>query len=225
MRVLILVISDDSHTVYAENRRLWRETPRPSNVEVYFIERSPRAKEAVLEGDVLTVPGEENSPGIVRKTVEAFDYFLKSGHSYDWVVRTNLSSHYHIPRLLSFLETRPTTRYYGGARVCYGNIVYATGCGMYLTPDVCEILQTHRDALYSVGIIDDVDIGCILGEHGIVLEDLNSQYTDFTNRTDFSPEECRGFHFRLKQDGVDRSRVEPEARRRLMEILKNPAPQ
>lgn len=226
MRVLVLVISDSSHPVYEHHRRMWRETPKHPEFDVFFIESRPDVDTPHVNGDTFATPGHETFRGIIRKTIDALDYFLEPGHPYDWVVRTNLSSHYHFPGLSSFLSSKTPTQYYGGYAGWYNGIPYISGSGIYMSPDICDILRAHRNKIYSIGIMDDVDIGFFLHSQGIVARGCECR-TDFYSVENFHPSKCLGFHYRIKhyQDTHRRIEHEPEIRRRLMEVLANPAPQ
>jgi hypothetical protein len=52
MRVLVVVISDDSQPVYAVHRALWRKVTHPA-FRVVFVTSRPDITESILEGDVL----------------------------------------------------------------------------------------------------------------------------------------------------------------------------
>ena len=124
----------------------------------YFIVNAS-VPEIILAGDTLLIPGTESYEGILAKTLTAFDYFL-SRDSYDFVVRTNVSSIWDYPKLLAKLSTRPHSGYYGGSiGGGFGHLMYASGSGMVLTPDVCKKLSTV--AFNFQWVDDDVAIGII----------------------------------------------------------------
>ena len=92
-KVLVLVIANSHHPVYDRHRQFWRDTPKHPNVDVRFLECDPQLAMPTVRGDTFFTPGRECYEAILRKTLDAFEYFLTPGHPYQWVVRTNLSSH------------------------------------------------------------------------------------------------------------------------------------
>jgi hypothetical protein len=153
MSVLILVIYNPS-PLYDAQRDFWRRM----NIPAYFITLD-NVPEITLDGDTLRIPGIETYENILLKTLIAIDYFTNR-NSYDFVIRTNISSIWDYPQLLTKLSTLPKTNLYcglpGGVR---GDMSYVSGSGMILTPDVCKKLIDSKDVLLGFGNIDDVDIG------------------------------------------------------------------
>lgn len=169
MKILMLVISSDTHPVYAKHREVWRTYQKSHpDVDVVFLQYSPLVYAPTRTADTLFFRGTERYGSILRKTLDAIAYFLPKA-PYTHVVRTNLSSVWDFPRLIAYLEQQPTTRLYAGFSCGAEGIPwnYVSGAGILLSRDVAELLWTHRQRALSVGAIDDVDIGYAMQSLGI----------------------------------------------------------
>jgi len=116
------------------------------------------------ENKTLYVKGNECLiPGILHKTVEALSYFLSTAPTYTHVWRTNLSSVLDFAGLHEYLDTIPSTGFYGGyvGKAVNENIFFASGAGFLMSRDVAEYLIRNKVSL-RYDLIDDVAIGALL---------------------------------------------------------------
>lgn len=161
MKVLFLIISDDSLPVYAEHRDVYRSyLPGHPNIDYAFITNDPTISTPTLDGDTLRIPGEEGFMRIIHKTIESIRYF--DPKKYDYIVRTNLSSVWIPERLLSALGSFPKKGVYAGPFGYYKGIEFVGGCGIIVSSDVAELLCEQSENVYSVPELDDVAIGMVL---------------------------------------------------------------
>jgi hypothetical protein len=190
-RLLVLVISSTDEPVYNEHKEAWRSYMRSfSNLDTYFLEMGETLG---VSGDVFTCPGTESYRDIILKTVAAFKWFpIKS---YDYVLRTNLSSLWHFPRLLKHIETLPQKGVYAGFQGTRDGVPFASGAGILMSSDVVTRILHHESELLSVNIMDDVDIGTLANRLDIPL--LPLPRTDILSSS--IPADLSGFHFRVKQ--------------------------
>ncbi len=111
MKILVLIIASDNLPVYVEEQKIWRAYMHlnPKHVEAYFIKADPTLSTPfAIKEDIIWARGAENvRPGVLNKTLLAFEALLPRLHEFDYVIRTNLSSFYVFPRLFTFLETLP----------------------------------------------------------------------------------------------------------------------
>jgi hypothetical protein len=166
-KVLMLVIYNPS-PLYDAQRDFWRRYMNSSpHISCYFVACS-QVSEVTLDGDTLYIPGTESYEGITRKTLDALEYFLWSTETYDFIIRTNISSIWDYPKLLTYLQSLPSTNVYagkpGGVR---GDMTFVSGSGIVMTPDVCQKLVDARTLALSFAIIDDVDIGYTFERLGV----------------------------------------------------------
>ena len=158
----MLVIYNPS-PLYDSQRDFWRRTMK---TPYYFI-KFDTVDTITLEGDTLLIPGIESYEGIITKTLDALEYFLQRD-SYDFIIRTNISSIWDYPRLITHLSTLPSSGVYsglcGGSR---GSMNFVSGSGIIFTPDVCMKLLGAREFIKTIQTIDDVDIGFTCEHLGI----------------------------------------------------------
>lgn len=114
-KVIILIIASNGDG-YSELTECWRKyMNRFSGVRSFFVYSDPTIQMDmhVTNDTIIHRSSESIAPGILYKTIAAFSVcntFFKC----DYIVRTNLSSFIHIPRLLTFLNTQRLTGYAGG---------------------------------------------------------------------------------------------------------------
>lgn len=178
-RTLILVIVSFDKPVYYEMLHLWKQRNLQN---VWFIQCKPAGEwigdivndlpkqslcdclELDIQNQTLYVKGDECLiPGILHKTVEALSFFLSTDPSIEYVWRTNLSSVVDVDRLEKYLDTIPSTKFYGGyvGKAVNENIFFASGAGFLMSRDVAEYLVANKASL-RYDLIDDVAIGALL---------------------------------------------------------------
>ena len=209
----MLIISSDTEPVYEKHRQVWRLYMNSNpQIECYFIQY--RDGPQAIEGNTFWLTGKESFPAILTKTLDSLDYFLKKD-SYDFIVRTNMSSLWNFKTLLKHLETLPREKVYNGFIGYYNDIIYISGSGIIMSPDVANTLLQNREIAESVNIIDDVDIGYALNKVGINCS--LAKRTDFYSREmyDNSTYDSLAYHYRVKHNTHMRHE-EPEVMRELL---------
>ncbi len=163
------------------------------HISCYFIVNST-VPEITLDGDTLRIPGVESYEGIMKKTLDALEYLL-ARNTYDFIIRTNISSIWDYPTLIAHLKTLPPTGVYaglsGGIR---GSMTWISGAGMILTPDVCKKLIDARELALSFNVIDDIDIGYTFQQLGIPI--THGQRFDVYDDTSHIP--AGFYHYRVR---------------------------
>lgn len=204
-KLLILIISTDNFPgcplvfPYKKLQEIWRSYMHldHEHVKAYFIRANPNlATEYQLEGDVLWSKTEESlKPGILNKTILSMEYFLPRLQEFDFVLRTNLSSFYVIPKLLDFLKQLPKENTY-----CASGENFGSGCGYILSTDLIKNIVQKKNILLGNNGDDDVVMGYFLRDTGISLRpaprtDLLCLQDWFEYRSRVNPDD---FHFRVK---------------------------
>ena len=165
MKVLILIISSDTEPVYDEHRKVWLSYMNSKKeIECYFIQY--RDGPQAIEGNTFWLEGKESFSAIITKTLDSLDYFLKRG-SYDFIIRTNMSSLWNFNALLKYLETLPSEKVYNGFIGHFNNFQFASGSGYIMTSDICNLLIQNRQLVESYPELDDVAVGFSLNKLGI----------------------------------------------------------
>lgn len=214
MRVLVLVISDDSLPVYAQNREAMRECVFNTHpdFDCYFIENNPNVEASGITGARADTFVSKSYGGfgfpIIQKTAEAIAFFTEKTE-YDFVLRTNLSSFWVFSLLARVVKTLPTKGCLYGIIGDHHNKPFVSGAGMLMSIDVARYISR---SWRQVDCPDD-DVGMsqlaayggaifILGRRLDLPYGLNSlQSTDFL--------EDKHYHYRLK--ALDPSKRHEEA--------------
>jgi hypothetical protein len=215
MKVLMLVISSDSEPVYAEHRKIWSKYMNSNPyIHCYFIQY--RDAPQALEENTFWLQGEESFPDILTKTFHSIDYFLKKD-SYDFIVRTNLSSVWNFNVLLENLKTLPTEKVYNGIIGNDKGIVFVSGSGFIMSEDVARGLLQNCQIAQSVRVMDDVDIGYTLNKLGII--PTLGKRTDFYSREmyDKSIYDSSVYHYRIKWNNLNMRYQEAEVMSELLD--------
>jgi hypothetical protein len=233
---LMLIITSDEQPVYLELQDLWRSYMHnyKQEIDVYFLKSNPNLDEdCVIKGDTVWTRTEESlKPGILNKTILAFEYFRKN-HTleYDFIIRTNLSSMYVMPKLFDYLNTLPHSHVYAGSRMSHSGdwSTYgwnqAGGCGIIFSPDIVDFLLIHKNALFNNGRWnDDHEIGTLLIDNNIKY--LYHPRCNFYSMNEFNtlknslPHNI--FHYRVKDSNDQlRSQNDPKIYRWLLKTYYN----
>jgi len=229
LKTLILIIATNDKPAYQELQKVWEiyMNSDPAHFEVYFLRADPtQTEKAVVNKDKneITLKTHEGFvPGILNKTLMAFEAIEPRLDEFDYVIRTNLSSFYYYPNLLNFLNTLPRTNCYCGVslglplklspEISY--ISFVSGSGIILSKDLARLLAKDHNELkrYKNDLPDDVFIGLFYQSK------LVSPYP--ANRVDFPLHQMwldskdsidpTAFHFRAKNSYELRSIEDPYA--------------
>jgi hypothetical protein len=165
MKILMLIISSDNEHVYAEHRKFWLTYMNSSpSIEAYFIQYRNGPQE--IQGNTFWLSGKESLKHLTTKTIDSMKYFLTKD-SYDFIVRTNMSSFWNFKALIKFLETLPKQNVYSGIIGNHNGIPFVSGSGFIMSNDVAKLLIDNRNIAESVCIVDDVDIGYTMDKLGV----------------------------------------------------------
>lgn len=178
MRILNLVLysNDESFDSMKDITSQYYKTFE--NVTTLYFKYTPSLQQDVLlDGDILHIKGNESYvPGILSKTLKAFEYAANISEQYDFVIRTNISTVINL-NLLSQTLSNHSDLYYGGI-LCqlkyitegsgidpkYKNFHYVSGLGIILSKDALKYV-VHNNELIDKNIIDDVAIGILFATY------------------------------------------------------------
>lgn len=186
MKVLILSIYHDT-PIYRQMCSLqtkYINEVMSKNIDYYFVTfRSEQEELVVREDNFLYVKGTETYLGITDKTLKALKYSLEMT-SYDYIIRTNVSTIILFPCLTSLLRTLPKNEVYMGGILITLNwldfkaginettiqtlslrgLKYIQGTSIILSKDTAEFILQHR-SLINDELVDDVSIGLFIRNH------------------------------------------------------------
>lgn len=206
VKLLVVIIASDGFPVYTELQKIWRSYMHldPEHVEVYFMKGDPHLPNLCeIRGDEIWVRTEESIiPGLINKTIISLDtLWPRVQTEFDYVLRTNLSSFYHFPRLLQFLQNAPRTNFYCGTDI--GSPGIASGCGFLMSPDIARMLIDNKNYfINNRAAEDDVIMGRFFRDRGVRLRPHARMdfftMQDWYRQKDHIPTDF--FHFRIKND-------------------------
>ena len=165
-KAIFLIISSNDNDIYIEFKKLHRiylKNYRPF-IKYYFIEYRDNQESIVMEeDDHIYIKGEESiNPGMILKTCVAINY-LNQTKDYEYIVRTNLSTLFHMPNLLDFLYRIPNNNSCAG----FSFRGFITGTGIILSKDVSNLivnnflsfdLEQHNEDVLISGILNNLKI-------------------------------------------------------------------
>lgn len=188
---LIILIIASKESSYDYFTKCWREYMNSFEDVYSFLIYSDIniTTDFFITKDTITYKSNEcNIPGIFEKTTASMNLCTQL-FDYDYLLRTNLSSFFHIPRLLTYLENQPKTNYIASQYYNLPNhpnkrpeqiavneffgkelndkFVFMHGAGFILSHDiVTKYLSVVRNDLVSfnkaIRLPDDVAISMLL---------------------------------------------------------------
>lgn len=167
MKVLNLIISDNSSDIYIKLKEQWRRYMNAHpDVTSYFLECDSTSQEVYKRDDTIYVPTEECLvPGIFIKTQKGILFGIQEYTGYDYIIRTNLSSFWIWNRVIQYLESKPRTNFVSSIPGEYYGLLFPSGCGMILSIDVATLIANHIGDINSLA--DDLIIGQVLSYNKI----------------------------------------------------------
>lgn len=146
---------------------------------IYYRYDANLAEEYIMSGNVLYIKGEESLiPGILKKTVSAFEYILNQGilHDYDYIIRSNISTIVDFSLLEEELLQRPVT-FYGGGNIInlqwkgggitdekWFGTLFAQGTSIILTEEAVKCVVNNQNKI-RYDIVDDVALAIFFKEY------------------------------------------------------------
>jgi len=186
-KIIFLIISSDNEPVYKQMKEL---SPKYYNmyseqIKYFFIEHKQINEEIIEENNNLYINGIESFiPGIYQKSIKAIEY-INNKYSYDYVIRTNLSTFWHIENLFNLLNMKPKTNFAAG----YAFQGFISGTGIIMSRDVGNIVTSNLNSSY---IGDDVAISRTIESNGINLYDITEYKWGFLiPQIDNLPSNCK----------------------------------
>jgi len=119
---------------------------------------------ATQSGDRIDVDVPDFWGNLAAKTVTAFRHVLKE-HSFDYLYRPNTSSYNYLPLLRQYVQSLPSTRYYGGPIHPTPDVCHVNGAGILMSRDMVEL--TAYDPSFDWEQGDDEAIAHSLARAGV----------------------------------------------------------
>lgn len=161
------------------------------NLLFYFTQmRENQAKHIEIdqEKNMIYVKGKEALMTILKKTVDAMKYIIKTHENeFDFLVRTNISTVINIHLLQKFLCKVPPSKYYGGGHILkcsWGQdrrmwgVWFSQGTGIIFSKDIVDEICKNDDCL-EYDIIDDVSFGRYIRKYHPDIFDNTDKYIKY----------------------------------------------
>jgi len=170
---LIMLVISSYDDIYNDMRKTWKNYMHKfDDVKIYFLHCKNDLETTLYvdenESTIYYKCEESLIPGIFLKSIHAMDYCQQT-FNYDYLLRTNMSSLYNIPKLIDFLDNQPKTNFAGGRNEIYYNISFISGAGMIISKDLVEkmltTIFTENTINHVFGLPDDVLLGYIINLH------------------------------------------------------------
>lgn len=190
------MIASNNLDIYHEHEKCWRSYSKShADVTVYFIRQREDVTHTYIDGDTIWSSGHEATERVFEKTVAAFK--LLNPDSYNYLVRTNLSSVWNFSKLIEFCTTLPKRNVFCGVLGNPG----ISGAGMILSPDVVQTLANYNGPIERC-MWDDIDFGKIAALCNI--PSTPATRYDLRSRVQVDKYWMYGYHYYLKnmQNGV-----------------------
>ena len=162
-RVIILVLSLHLNSLVINNRKVWHQYMHlDPKIKVFLVYGNSFHGER-LESDLVFMDIEEdNSPGMLNKTVKAMEY-IDQHYTYDFFLRTNLGTFGDFKKLKNYLDILPASLCYSGDGPF--SDAYLSGTDTLVNGYMVKEFLEHRDKL-NYEIAEDAAMGHIF--HGVM---------------------------------------------------------
>ena len=168
-----------------------------------------------LSSNRATFVSYEGFGGLIPTTVSALKYALEECNP-DLIIRTNVSSYWNLKSLRNIAGQLPKSGFYGGVpgpipRSVTKTITtksYASGAGIFMSPDIAELLVSKHEEL-DLALIDDLSIGSFMHSRKISLTSMERRDLSYPgDALTLSEEELNStYHFRCKSGAILRDDV------------------
>ena len=233
-KAIILVLASDNDPLYSFFKKVYESYMHENpNIKVFFtygggttFER--QTYDLVYDDLKETVM----PPDITMKVTRAIE-FIDNNFSYDFLIRTNLSTFWDFEKLLQRLETLPKTRCLVGRVNAVPNSV--TGTSMVISSDLIKPMLAHQHLInqkFPKYIAEDRLLsGIITNQLGVEIIQSNRFIQLFEKHTEYNEEEITSIikqakttdvdHYRVKNFRGNRMEIDTQIMRLLLKIYYN----
>ncbi len=175
LKILNLVLYSDNKIYNKMKYLLEKYYKHYKNVKTIFYKFTNTIEEEYqLQNNILNIKGIETYiPGILDKTIKAFEFFKNDINNYDYIIRSNISTIINFGKLEKILLNK---KYDYGLRFWENNIeiennnikeklpYFASGTSILFSPKLLNFIIDNKQ-LINYNLIDDVSIGEFIYKH------------------------------------------------------------
>ena len=159
-KAILLVLASNNSPVYKQFKKVYQSyLYENSNIKVLFVYGKCDLYHR-MDYDLVFDDIEENYyPGMITKTIRAFEY-INQNYTYDFLIRTNLSTFWDFERLVKRLDTLSTINCLTGTlRNCVYKVQkspqYISGVDLILSSNLVEQLVNNQYEVCSWDLPED----------------------------------------------------------------------
>jgi hypothetical protein len=161
-RAVILVLASNNNEIYKNGRKVWKKYMNiDPTIKVYFVYgRLFEPLEDQDENDFIFSNIDGGHPISIDRTVEAMK-IIQSKVTYDFFIRTNISTFWDFEKLHLHLNDLPTKQCYSGDGPLPGynsNGFYLSGTDTIVTPEMIDMMINNIH-LIDFQIVEDAAMG------------------------------------------------------------------
>ena len=171
-KIVVLILDSDNNEIYKFNRLVWKQYMNSNkNVLCLFLRYSDNLSckyRLDLKENTLYVPGVEeySCQAIYTKTLKGFK-FCHENLSYDYLLRTNLSSFWVFDKLLNYMKCRQHGKYILGRFMtnkdeCSSH--FLSGTSIMIPNNFIPLIFNHTK---TTKIMDDIEISEFYRSQGV----------------------------------------------------------
>lgn len=158
-KAIILVLASDNNYLYKQFREVYKQYLNSHSDIKVFLVYGNNVDFKQQEHDLVFDVEENYYPGMITKTLLALDYVNKN-YSYDYVIRTNLSTFWVFDKLLYRLSSLPKLNCFTGkGRSCtYKQVkspIYISGVNLVISADLVDPIVDKADLVTSWDLPED----------------------------------------------------------------------
>jgi hypothetical protein len=210
-RAVMLVLASNNNTIYKNCRKVWKAYMNiDPTIKVFFVYGRILLEDSLdyydAESDIIIDTPESL---LIKKTIEAMK-LIQSKVTYDFFIRTNLSTFWDFKKLHLHLNQLPSSNCYSGDGPLPGynsNGYYLSGTDTIVTPEMIQSIVTNEH-LVDFRTVEDAAMGKyfngvlgapMLSNRICFFEDITSinDYDKIINRINVAISENKD-HYRVK---------------------------
>jgi len=162
-RAVILVLASNNNEIYKNCRKIWKCYMNiDPTIKVYFVygELSEPLTDYDSESDIIFNDIPESYPVLIQKTIEAMK-FIDITVTYDYFIRTNLSTFWDFKNLHIHLDELPKNNCYSGdgpLKLGDTGLDYLSGTDTIVTPEMIKAIINNNHLIYY-NLVEDAAMG------------------------------------------------------------------
>jgi len=233
-RAAILVLASNNNEIFKNCRKIWKCYMKlDPTIKVYFVygQLSEPLHDYDSESDIVFNDIPESYPVLIQKTIEAMKY-IDSTITYDYFIRTNLSTFWDFKNLHIHLDELPKTNCYSGdGPLRWGkNIYYLSGSDTIVTPEMIKAILTNTHQV-DYNLVEDAAMGAffhhvlgapLLPNRICFFEDITSvQQHEIVENRIISAIQNKKDHYRVKTLNYNREEIDLFIYNQLLRLVYN----